>query len=315
MRMWIFAALWASRAAAFDGCPDGAERVQTNWPERPWVCALQGGPRDSGECPAGTREVSVPSSTRPSRCALDGADPAPTRKISPSARPASQEPAARCPKGTVAEFGTHLKKGWRCAALKKPVEPEAPKPKSAACPPGTKRVRTEDPFEPVRCAAGGESKPAGLSGSWSRYEVPGELLFEYPEAWHVTDGWKDETPSLFLQPDLARDGKPVSMTITRYKPSNDAYVDMDAAIRQEVEWHGAKEGGKGSVAGLPARFLEVPKQTKLAYLRSGDGYLVLAYSAPEDLFQAYAPAYGKLLKSLRVVHGESDPLPEGEDRP
>ena len=332
MQRLVFAlTLAASFAAAYDGCPDGAERVPTSWADRPWACALQGGPRNAGECPNGTQEVGVPSSSRPTRCALDGADPAPPRGRVPKPSAATvREKAPRCPKGQQAEYGAHFKKGFRCVAARKPDpddedEPEAPKPTpmrlpekrpgSAACPPGTKRVRTEDPFEPVRCVSDGEVKPAFLSGAWARYEVPGELLFEYPEAWHVTDGWRDDVPSLYLQPDLGRDGKPVSLTITRVKPKSDSYVEMDAAIRQEVEWHGAKEGGKGSVAGLPARFLEVPLQTKLAYLRAGDGYLVLAYSAPEDLFKAFAPAYGRLLKSLRIVHDESDPVPESEDRP
>ncbi|MBI4349686.1 MAG: hypothetical protein HY553_22815 [Elusimicrobia bacterium] len=331
MRVWILAAaLAATPGYAFDGCPEGAERVQTSWTDRPWVCAWTEGPGEAG-CPNGSREVGVPNATRPSRCAIEGGDPEPPKGGCPKGQrsqfvdgklrcvkgqaAAPVVESARCPKGHQAEYGRHLKKGFRCVPLRKEakrLEEAAPPPRAAGCPAGTRRVRTEDPFEPVKCVPDASAPGPAVLGPWARYEIPGQLVFEYPEGWNVTDAWKDEVPTLFVRPDLDRDGKPVTLTVSRYRARGSARAEMDAAIRQEVEWHGAKDGGKGSVAGLPARFLEVPKETKLAYLLGAEGYLVLAYTAPEDLYRAYAPAYARLLKSLRVVHGDTDPVPEDE---
>lgn len=343
-RLALLPLLAAAPGLCAPSCPDGSERVATSWPERPWVCALVEAIEPGGDCPQGTSEVTVPSAPRPFRCALDGRDPEPpaggcprgqravadgdgrTRCVRQEGR-AEEPKRPRCPKGFAPAFTRDSKRGYRCvpaaagrdeadgaAAVSKPARLQAPgasKP-GAACPPGTRRVRTEDPFEPLRCEPAVVEPAPPLKSSYARYEVPRELVFEYPDSWNVTDAWKDEVPSIYIQPDLRRDGKPVILTVSRYRADRSPYPDMDSAIRKEIDWHGAREGGRGPVAGLPARFLEVPNQARSAYVKTATGYFVLSFSAPEDLFRAYAPAYSRLLRSLRVVHEDTDPMPEEE---
>lgn len=332
--------LAAIPALPFDGCPEGSERIATTWPGRPWVCALAEGPEEEG-CPEGSQEVTVASEPRPFRCALDGADPQPPTGCPKRERastdaagrircvpevaplPTASKAGSRCPEGFETVFTKGAKKGFRCVkAARREADsvsggaaPSSPPRRPSTCPPGTRRMKTENPFEPVRCVPAEEAGlPPVKDVRHKSFEVPGELRLEYPDNWRLTDAWKDDVPSIYIQLDLARDGKPVVMTVLRYRRKGKVYVDMDASIRQELEWRGAREGGKGAVAGLPARFIEVPRESKLAYLRTADGYYVLGYSAPEELFPVYAPAFARLLKTLRVVHSDADPLPE-EDRP
>lgn len=337
LRLLIFLA--AFPALANDECPDGAERVATTWPGRPWVCALVDGPEEDDGCPEGSQEVTVASEPRPFRCALDGADPKPPtgcpkgevsstdaagrlKCLPEGAPPPPAAAGSRCPEGFEPVFTKGSKKGLRCVKAGRPEAdsvgggaPAAAAKRHGTCPPGTQRMKTENPFEPVRCAPAEEAGlPPVKDVAAKRFEVPGELRLEHPENWRLTDAWKDDVPSLYIQLDLARDGKPVVMTVLKYRRNGKVYVDMDASIRQELDWRAAREGGKGVVAGLPARFIEVPRESKLAYLRTGDGYYVLGYSAPEDLYAVYAPVFARLLKSLRIVHSDRDPLPE-EDRP
>ena len=327
-------------------CPDGAERIATSLPDRPWVCAMKSGPDEGESCPSGTREVRALSAARPFRCAIDGEDPSPpagacppgqrtvfdglgeTRCTTSGAPPAISRPIGpHCPNGLVASFEGPSRR-MRCVPERKadpdkdeaeaapappaPAAPEA-RPASRACPPGTRRVATEDLFEPAKCVSAAEGPAPRLDARrFQHYEVPGELRFEYPQDWHVSDAWKDDVPSIYIEPGTRRDGKPVMLTISRYRAGASGYVDMEVAIRREMEWHGAKSGGKGDVAGLPARHLEIPGEGRLAYLRTADGYFLLSFSAPEDLFKAYLPAYARLLKSFRVVHDERDPMPDAE---
>ncbi|MBI4424097.1 MAG: hypothetical protein HY554_10245 [Elusimicrobia bacterium] len=238
----------------------------------------------------------------------------------------TETPGPRCPKGFEPSFGEGPGRRFRCVAAPRPVEkpaPQAPAASSApedgaakgrGCPPGTRRLKTENPFEPVRCIAASEASPPVLKPDRYRsYEVPGELRLDYPADWHLTDAWKDDVPSLYIQLDTRRDGKPVTLTVSRFRAKRRGYQDIETMMRQESEWHGAKEGGKGAVGGLPARFLEVPNQTRLAYLRTADGHIVIGYSAPEEFFRSYAPAYARLLKTFHVVHDEQDPHPEAAE--
>lgn len=305
-------ALALAPAIAFDACPEGSERVPTSRPERPWVCAWLEGPAEGEDCPAGSTGLTVGSPGRPLRCAVDGADPEPPEDCPKGQRRATDAVGRlRCVGKSpgAAKAANRTRKRAAVSARKSSEAPARPR----ACPPGTRRVKTENPFEPVRCADAAEEGLPPLQGVAPRsFELPGELRFEHPENWRVTDAWKDDVPTLYVQLDLARDGKPVVMTLSRYRRSGKVYADMDSSLRREREWRGAKDGGKGSVAALPARFLEVPGESKLAYVRVADGYFLLGYSAPEDLFPLYAPAFARLLKSLRIVHAEADPLPEEE---
>ena len=57
------------------------------------------------------------------------------------------------------------------------------------CPPGQRKVKTDDPLEPTRCVTVKEKQEPALSqGAYRRYTVPGELSFDYPKEWHLTDG-------------------------------------------------------------------------------------------------------------------------------
>lgn len=267
-----------------------------------------------GGCPPGQRTVSYELGK--TTCTTDGAPPAIWGAL-----------PVHCPKGFEPSNPGGGRR-MRCVPRAEPDadadeptagrasqgEPKAPAVKPRACPPGTQRVRTEDPFEPVKCAPPTDrSAPPVDTRRFERYDVPGQLRFEYPADWHVTNAWKDDVPSLYVEPVGRPEGKLVMLTVSRYREGSSSYVDMDTAMRREADWHGARSGGKGTVAGLPARFLEVPGETRLAYLRTGDGYFLLSFTAPEDVFKAYLPAYARLLKSFRVVHEERDPLPEQEE--
>jgi len=137
---------------------------------------------------------------------------------------------------------------------------------------------------------------------YTRFAIPGAVSFEFPRGWHLTDGWKDEPPTIYVALGAQGNGKPVAMTVTAAEPGQAGYQSMELAILKEKEWQGAvPEKATGRVAGLKARFVTVAGVSRSAYVDQGDGrYLTLNYSAPGDLYKAYLPAFQRLLKSLRI---------------
>jgi len=64
---------------------------------------------------------------------------------------------------------------------------------------------------------------------------------------------------------------------------------------------GTQETGRGQVAGFKSVFLGVPKRSDTAFVDTKDGYFVISFSAPQEFYDAYIPAYQRLLKSFRAL--------------
>ena len=146
------------------------------------------------------------------------------------------------------------------------------------CPSGSRPVMTPGSLQPYRCVMGSGAAaepdlgtalpPEGLprqraprraapgEKATMRYAVPGELSFDFPKDWHITDGWKDEPPIIYFVYDEGSAGKQVTMTLTASEPGQPGYQSLDLAILKEKEWQGAvSEKGEARVAGLRARFV------------------------------------------------------------
>lgn len=328
---WFLAlALPAPAAQTVMKCPQGTTPTRTVDSRLPWVCALSGRKnRDGIDCPAGSHSVTTADVFDPFKCAIDDMVLRPPRVLCPPGEQAfpSSEPdkefecrktpvgfttGPNCPKGTRPVPTPGQLRPFRCFADEKPApsepsaEPAFPagKPKVRSrkivkdCPKGMTLIKTEDPFEPVRCE-GPSSKPSRIAG-YSHYHVPAEVSFDYPKGWHLTDAWGDEVPSAYLQHSAGRNGKPVSLMVTRQRHGTPSFQGLSESIEREKQWHKAEETGRGKVSGFDAVFLGVPKESDTAFIDTGDGYFVLSYSAPPELYETYLPAYRRLVKSLRV---------------
>ena len=139
--------------------------------------------------------------------------------------------------------------------------------------------------------------------SYDRFAVSGEVSFEFPKAWHITDAWKDSPPAIYIVFDADRGGKPVSLTMTLAEPGSPGYQDMALAMLKEREWQDAvPEPGRIRVDGKPTRLLTVKDSSRSAYVDAGGGrYFTLNYSAPGDLYEAYQPAFERLLRTFRAA--------------
>lgn len=257
----------AARLGAEDNCPSGAIRMATDDPYEPFRCVAPG------------------AESRPYLKKLDGF------KIKP-----------KCPKGFAPRLTPGSLQRYRCVAEERPAEDpdiapvvEAPAPQAT---PGVNAFPEGQPF-PVPAV---RRAPAKL-GEYARYAAPGSMRVDYPKGWRVNDAWHDEVPSVYFELDTGRDGRQVILTVAKYERSQTAYFDMDTAHAKEIEWRNAADGGRGSVGGCPARFAFVEKDSRSAFVEADkDGtYYVLSYSAPEDLFKEYEPAWDRLLKSFRLL--------------
>jgi hypothetical protein len=229
-----------------------------------------------------------------------------------------------------------VKKGERRQGLSQVTGPTGFKARPR-CPHGSHPVMTPDSLQAYRCvmSSGTEADPAltpqvdeeGRTKAWTvppagapsegaeaapapgpltgksfaRYSIPGEMTFDFPKAWHVTDAWKDTPPTIYVVYDAGRSGKQVTLTVTLSEPDQPGYQSMKLAIQKEKEWQGAApEKGQPTVGGLPAQFVSVKGTSRSAYLDSGEGrYFTLNYSAPADLYDRYLPAFDRMLKSFR----------------
>ena len=312
-------------------CPAESQPVRTVDNRVPWACVLakkKRRQREATECPSGTHVVTTADVYDPFKCAVDGILLRPPRVLCPPGQQAvpTSDPdkefecrkteggfqfGPSCPKGTRPVPTPGELRPFRCFADETPAptdptaEPEFPaldkpraRPVVQRCPKGTKKVQTEDPFEPVRCAPV-SAAPARLT-RYTRYQVPGEVSFDYPSGWHLTDAWTDEVPSVYLLYSVGESGKPLSLTVTRQRHGTPSYKDMEEMIGREKEWHKAEETGRGKVAGFDAVFLGVAKESDTAFVDTGDGYFVISFNAPPEFYDAYVPAYRRAVRSFRI---------------
>lgn len=267
-------------------CPPGERAIPTSDPEKDFECekmgkGFHGGPR----CPRGTRPVPTPEALQPFSCIAETFKPEPTE---PTVDPS---------------FG---RKAPACSAPEKRLTGEpAREPRPKRCGKGTRALKTDDPFNPVRCVRADRARPVRLH--YTTYRIGGEMSFRYPKGWSLNDAWRETPPSLMAMPEENSDGRPVTISITRERAGSPDFVDLKTRIWQEKDWHGAVEKGTARVAGQDASLLEVPSQSAMALVPMPDGYYVLSYSAPSELFAYYESAYRTLLSSFK-------PLKTGENK-
>lgn len=266
-------------------CPPGHQPIPTADPDKEYDCekvgkGFKGGPR----CPRGTRPLPTPGALRPFRC-VPGSS---ARESEPSATPnfRKRKKRSRGKKGT-------RKKG-------KSV------PKDGKCPKGMRKLYTENPFEPVQCVRKAPKRPKRLR--YKKYRVGGELSFQYPDGWDLEDAWRDEEPAIYLLLDTKRDGRPVSLSIAKHLRGSEDFLSLESRIWQEKDWHGARETGRKKVASRPTVHMSVSGHSEMAFVDIYNGYLVVSFTAPEDLYDSYLPAYRRMLDSLRL-HKREAPRP------
>lgn len=287
---FLAAFLLAAPAAASDDtvCPDGTHRISTDNPYVPFKCVTAAQEKRSGfesvvgpkgfatrpRCPHGTRPVAAPDNTlQPYHCVRIAASDS-----DPELAPMRGDEEAPPPIADVEED-----------------------PLTHGCPVGKRKVRTTDPLRPFECVVQASRMHTLDEGAFTRYAIARQLSFEYPRSFRVQDEWKEDVPTLYLKLDDPSAGKPVTITITRYDQSQTTYQEMDAAITRDVEWGGAKDGGRMPLAGGKARITFVAGDTRSVYLPvSKESYYSFVYSAPADTFENYLPAFTRLLKTLKL---------------
>ncbi|MFI5346503.1 MAG: hypothetical protein ACHQ51_09025 [Elusimicrobiota bacterium] len=274
---------------------------------------------EAAECPAGTHRISTDNPYNPFKCVKGGED---TKSGFESVTgPKGFATRPRCPHGTrpVASPDNALQP-YHCVRVTAgdsdpelaPIrgEDDAPPPEAAdveddplthGCPAGKRKIRTNDPLRPFECVVQASRMHVVDEGSYTRFSIPHQLSFEYARVFRVQDEWKEDVPTLYLKLDEPSAGKPVTITVTRYDQGQTTYQEMDAAIARDVEWQGAKDGGKMPLAGATARITYVPGDTRSIYLPvSKESYYSFVYSAPSDTYENYLPAFTRLLKTLRL---------------
>lgn len=208
--------------------------------------------------------------------------------------------------------------------------PMIPKHKlKMSCPPGTEAVRTPGELERWRCEksaktgsadpeivpvlptikeGGAKDKKTEVAApsftvpkDYSRYTIKGQVQFEYPASWHMVEGWSDDVPTLFMEFDTGRQGKQVTMVVSRISKEQAAFERMDEAIEHEKEYRNAADAGEGLVGTFPARFTQLANTSRTAYvLYDEKEYYTLSYSAPDDLYKTFLPVYQRLLKTFKI---------------
>lgn len=249
-----------------------------------------------------------------------------------ASRPVSAEMADRqaCPAGWERVPTRNEDEPFHCRKEADPDEPfieMTPDFKIAHCPPGSTPVETPGELQRFRCAADKpkpdadpdlapvfqDAPPRGAKGGGKKdalpapaleyveRAMPGVMRFDYPKGWHLTDAWNDSVPTLYIEYDTGRDGKQPTLVITKYAKGQEGWVDLDTAVSQEKQFQNAKELKPTTIDGLPARLTTVDKESRAAYVGVDlEDYYVLSYTAPEDLFAAYEPAFRRLTASFRL---------------
>lgn len=290
MRALLLLALLAPSARAAETpaeCPKGTHRALTSNPYQPFECVKEDvkmgfgavtGPtgfKDRPRCPRGTRAAASSDGLRRYRCVRILAG-----DVDPDLAPVtSDEEAPALEAGQVDDD-----------------------PLTRGCPPGKRKVRTNDPLAPFQCIAQSSRVQSIGEDAYRRYAVPAEMSFEYPRMLQPRDGWKEEVPTLSFTLDDGRPGKPVMITITKVEPSQPTFIDLDSALAKDKEWQGAKDGGSVPVAGVKARVTFVSGESKTAYIPlAADAYYAVVYSAPVESYDLYLGAFNRLLKTLKLT--------------
>lgn len=260
------------------------------------VCAVA----DEVECPAGTERVLTDNPYEPFRCVAK--DKRRKGSLSSVVGPTGFAVKPRCPPGSRPVPTPAALQPYRCVMSSAAAAEPDLRPSIG------EEGRVGEWEAPEAGARGQQARRRSSPGrfgekSFMRYSIPGELSFDFPKDWHLTDGWKDEPPIIYVVYDEGSAGKQVTMTITASEPGQAGYQSVELAILKEKEWQNAvAERGEGRVAGLRTRFVSVPGSSRSAYVEQGRGrYLTVAYSAPAELYEPLLPAFQRLLKSLRVA--------------
>jgi hypothetical protein len=309
-------------------CPKKTVAIQTADSRTPWACILPGEKYSTGvNCPRGYEAITTTNPYDPFKCAKKGITlAAPRGMCPPGHRPVpTSDPekdyeckkigkgfltGPRCPRGTQPVPTPGALKPFRCVRRERAsaTEPTAAPnfgkkrtkkkrgPVKGRCPRGTRKVRTENPFDPIQCIPTGKRKRTHAK---RRFRKKGQIYFEYSADWNLTDAWKDEIPSAYLLKNSGSDGRPISITVSRHRRRQKDYQTMQVGIRREKDWHHAQDSGQGTVGGLPAFFLNVPGEADTAFVQTGDGYYVISFSSPKFMYKEASVAYRRILKSFK----------------
>ncbi len=167
-----------------------------------------------------------------------------------------------------------------------------------SCPRGFTRLATPDALQHFRCVPEG-SGTAAPAAPGARLRA-GVLSFAPPPGFRVQDDWKDSVPMIYMELADSGPGKPVSITISHLGPNQSDFADLDAAVRRDERWQGAREVKPLRVLGVDARVTEVPERALSVYLPDGrDSYYAFVFSGPESLYARRRPDFLRLLKSVR----------------
>lgn len=269
------------------------------------------------ECPAGLHRQLTDNPYQPFKCVKED----PKKGFSAVTGPKGFKTRPRCPRGTRAAMSDDGLQQYRCVRLaagetdpdltplrgddEQPPEDAAAAaaddPLGKGCPPGKRKVRTNDPLNPYQCVVQSTRMRSIPDEAYRRYSVPGEMSFEYPRMLAPRDGWKEDVPMLSFTLDDGSPGKPVTITISKIEPRQPTFVEMAAAVSKDKDWGDAKDGGVVLVGGVKARITFVAGESKTAYVPlSGDSYLTIVYSAPVEVYETYLAAFNRLLKTMRL---------------
>ena len=247
--------------------------------------------RDAQTCPAGTVRVPTNSVYEPFHCVKQMDADTPFIRMTPLYK------TRACPKGSHAVdtpgLGQHRR--YRCV-MDGPRASAQPDALGALSPAGARRRRRGKAPAPAAGVPGFKAPRA-----YTRYTVRGQFQLDAPTGWHISDGWDDEVPTFYIELDTGRQGKQVTLVVSKNWKGQEGYLDEDAAVAREKDWQNARERAPGRVGGFPARFTEIARGAETAYVATGeDSYYILSYTAPDDLFSTFEPAYRRLLDSFRV---------------
>lgn len=314
-------------------CPKHTTPMRTVDSREPWACVINDEKyREGIECPRGSRSITTSNTYDPFKCALkDILLVAPRGMCKPGhlSIPTSDPDedyacekigkgfsgGIRCPKGTRPVPTPDALRRFACISQNFKAQPTEPtldpvfgpktkgrkkkKAKKKRCPRGTRKLVTKDRYEPIRCVRSDRKRTARMR--YKSYRVGGEIVFKFPTDWNLNDFWRKQPSSIHIMPEEARDGRPVTLSIVRERSGGLDFVNLESRIWQEKDWQGAEEKGRSRVGGREAVHLEVPSQTAMTLIGVEDGYYILSYSAPVELFAYYAPAYKKLLQSFKFL--------------
>jgi hypothetical protein len=237
------------------------------------------------DCPEGQVRVPTDNPVEPFHCKPQNEANPPFVKMTPKFK------ILRCPKGFEAQETPGEQTRSRCVPVKRAdAEPDL----APVLVPGKKPAGAK-----AKTAAPGDFP---LPVEYLRYTIKDQIQFEYPGEWHVVNGWSDEVPSIYIEFDTGRQGRQVTLAISKLVNGQNGWTDAESAMAQEKQMQNADETGHGRVGGFPAKFTAVAGATKTAYiLVSFDEYYTLNYSAPEDLFNRFAPVYDRLLRTFKIA--------------